>query len=218
MYRIQSNMTFMRCLFCSWDYAVWGVPVDDTCDPWSCNSWRKISCQTRSCRHQIRRSAWCPVLCAGFCSEAAHHTEKFLLRVRLDNVVWVSCGLCGYNYIKSGLCPVECCGVSICEPSHHLCACLVGSGCVAARTAKDTSERWYLGGNPRSETASRSGVGLSDIVEEGRVEYVPVASPTLGPPGPSKIRSSRSKRKRKISRSHMKLPWRYKISSPFASP
>ena len=27
---------------------------------------------------------------------------------------------------------------------------------------------------------------VSDNVEEGRVEYVPVASPALGPPGPSK--------------------------------
>ena len=53
------------------------------------------------------------------------------------------------------------------------------------RSAKDTSERWYHGGTPRSETASRPGARISDFVEEGRVEYVPVAPPALGPPGPS---------------------------------
>ena len=37
------------------------------------------------------------------------------------------------------------------------------------RTAKDTSEHWYHGGNPRSETASRPGVKISDVVEEERV-------------------------------------------------
>ena len=68
------------------------------------------------------------------------------------------------------------------------------------RTAKDTGERWYHGGTPRSETASRPGVSVSDVVEEGRVEYLPVAPPALGPPGPSKISSSSSKRKSKVTR------------------
>ena len=86
------------------------------------------------------------------------------------------------------------------------------------RSAKDTSERWYHGGTPRSETASRPGVRISDVVEEGRVEYVPVAPPALGPPGPSRIHSSSSKRKRKVTRSPLKLPRRFKVSSPPASP
>ena len=79
------------------------------------------------------------------------------------------------------------------------------------RSAKDTSERWYHGGSPRSETASRPRVRISDVVEEGRFEYVPVAPPALGPPGPSKIRSS-------STRSPVKLPWRFEVSSPQASP
>ena len=86
------------------------------------------------------------------------------------------------------------------------------------RTAKDTSERWYHGGTPRSETASRPGVRISDVVEEGRVEYVPVAPPALGPPGPSNISPSSSKRKRKINRSPVKMPRRFEVSSPPASP
>ena len=86
------------------------------------------------------------------------------------------------------------------------------------RSAKDTCERWYHGGTPRSEIASRPGVRISDVVEEGRVEYVPVAPPGLGPPGPSKIRSPSSKRKRKVTRSPVKLPRRFKVSSPPDSP
>ena len=77
------------------------------------------------------------------------------------------------------------------------------------RSAKDTSERWYHGGTPRSET--RPGVRISDVVEEGRVEYVPVTPPALGPPGPSRILSSSSKRKRKVTRSPLKLPRRFEV-------
>ena len=81
----------------------------------------------------------------------------------------------------------------------HRCACWDRVE-LRRRTAKDTSERWYYGGIPRSETAARPGVRISDVVEEGRVEYVLVTSPPLGPPGPSKIPSCPSKRKRKICR------------------
>ena len=85
------------------------------------------------------------------------------------------------------------------------------------RLARDTSERWYHVGTPRSETASRPGVRISDVAEEGRVEYVPVVALALGPAGPSKIRSSSGKRKRKISRSPVKLPRRFEVSSPATS-
>ena len=85
------------------------------------------------------------------------------------------------------------------------------------RTTKDTSERWHHGGTPRIETASRPGVRISDVVEEGRVEYVPVAPLALGPPGLSKMSSSSSKRKRKITRSPVKLPRSFEVSSTPAS-
>ena len=98
-----------------------------------------------------------------------------------------------------------------------LCACW-DRPVLHRRTAKDTSERWYHGGTPRSETASRPGVRTSDVVEEGRVEYVPVGPPALGSPGPSKIRSPSSKRKRKITRSSVKFPRRFEVSSPPVSP
>ena len=86
------------------------------------------------------------------------------------------------------------------------------------RSAKDSSERWYHCGTHRSETASKPGVRISDVVEEGRVEYVPVAPAALGPPGPSRIHFSSSKRKRKVTRSPVKLPRRFEVSSPPASP
>ena len=99
----------------------------------------------------------------------------------------------------------------------YLCACWDWV-VLRCRTTKDTSERWYHGGTPRSETASTPRVRISDVVEEGRIEYVPVAPPALGPPGPSKISSSSSKRKRKITCSPVKLPRRFEVSSPPASP
>ena len=77
--------------YCSWDCDVSGVLVNSTCDPWSCNSWREVYYQPWTCRHQGRRSAWCPALCAGFCSWPALHTEEFLLGIRLDYAFWV-CG------------------------------------------------------------------------------------------------------------------------------
>ena len=86
------------------------------------------------------------------------------------------------------------------------------------RSAKDTSERWRHGSTPRAETSSSPGVRISDVVEEGRVEYVPVGPPVLGSPGPSKISSPSSKRKRKITRSPVKLPRRFEVPSPPVSP
>ena len=86
------------------------------------------------------------------------------------------------------------------------------------RSAKDTSERWHHGSTPRVETTSRPGVRISDVVEEGGVEYVLVGPPVVGSPGPSKISSPSSKRKRKITRSPVKLPRRFEVSSPPLSP
>ena len=98
-----------------------------------------------------------------------------------------------------------------------LCACWERV-VLRRRSTKDTSQLWYHGGFPRSETASRPGVIISDVVEDGRVEYVPVTPTALGPPGPSKILSSSSKWKIKISRSPLKLPRRFEASSLPACP
>ena len=82
------------------------------------------------------------------------------------------------------------------------------------RIAKDSSERFYYGGTTRSKTAARPEVRISDVVGKGCVESVPVASPALGPPGPNKIPSSPSRRKK----SPMKLLRKFEISSPPANP
>ena len=86
------------------------------------------------------------------------------------------------------------------------------------RSAKDTSERWHHGCTPRVETTSKPGMRISDVVEECRVEYLPVGPPVLRSPGPSKISSTSSKRKRKITRSPVKLPRRFEVSSHPVSP
>ena len=64
------------------------------------------------------------------------------------------------------------------------------------RAVKDSEEQWYAvdGIMPSSEdSTSRSGVKISNIVEEGRVEYVPVSAPSSSFPGPSNLRVSSGK-------------------------
>ena len=97
-------------------------------------------------------------------------------------------------------------------------------GCVSEaldqrRMLKDSQEQWYAVGGirPSSEdSTSRSGVRTSNVVEEGRVEYVPVRAPSASVPGPSNLRVSSGKsRKRSISLSPVKR--RFEISSPPAA-
>ena len=84
------------------------------------------------------------------------------------------------------------------------------------RAVKDSQELWYTVGGikPSSEdSASRCGVRISNIVEKGRVEYVPVSAPSLSTPGPSSLRVPSGKsQKRKISGSPVKR--RFEIASP----
>ena len=92
----------------------------------------------------------------------------------------------------------------------EVCAC-VNQAVDTRRAVKDSQEQWYavVGIRPSSEdSASRSGVRISNIVEEGRDEYVPVRTP-----GPSNLRVSSGKsKKRKISRSPVNR--RFEIASP----
>ena len=89
----------------------------------------------------------------------------------------------------------------------EVCAC-VNQAVDRRRAVKDSQEQWYAVGSirPSSEdSASRSGVRISNIVEEGRVEYVPVRTPSVSVPGPSSLRVSSGKtKKRTISRSPVK--------------
>ena len=94
-------------------------------------------------------------------------------------------------------------------------------GCVTRvldqrKAVKDSREQWYAVGGTRpssEDSASRSGVRISNFVEEGQVEYVPVQVPSLSTPGPSSLRASPGKsRKKSISRSPVKK--RFEIASP----
>ena len=97
----------------------------------------------------------------------------------------------------------------------EVCACVNQAG-DWRRAVKDSQEQWYAVGGirPSSEdSASRSGVRNSNILEAGRVEYVPVRAPSVSVPGPSNLRVSSGKsKKRKISRSPVKK--RFEIASP----
>ena len=76
------------------------------------------------------------------------------------------------------------------------------------RVVKDSQEQWYAVGGirPSSEdSTSRSGVRISNFVEERRVEYVPVRVPFRISAGSSNLRASSGKsKKRTISRSPVK--------------
>ena len=96
-----------------------------------------------------------------------------------------------------------------------VCGCLNGA-LDRRRLVKDSQEQWYAVGGirPSSEdSTSRSGVRVSNIVEEGRVEYVPVRVPFSISPGPSNLRDSPGKSKRRtIGRSPVKR--RFEVASP----
>ena len=96
-----------------------------------------------------------------------------------------------------------------------------GCGCVnealdRRRVVKDSQEKWYAVGGikPSSEdSTSQSGVRISNVVEEGRVEYVRVRVPSFISPGPSNLRVSSGKSKKlTISRGPVKR--RFEIASP----
>ena len=84
------------------------------------------------------------------------------------------------------------------------------------RAVKVSQEQWFAVGGirPSSEdSGSGSRVRISNIVEEGRFEYVPVSVPSLSTPGPTNLRLSSGKsKKRKISRNPVKR--RFEIASP----
>ena len=82
----------------------------------------------------------------------------------------------------------------------EVCAC-VNQAVNWRRAVKYSKEQWYAVGGirPSSEdSASRSGVRISNIMKEGRVEYVPVSDPSISTSGPNNLRvSSRKSKKRK---------------------
>ena len=66
------------------------------------------------------------------------------------------------------------------------------------RAVRDSQEKWYAVGGIKAfseESAFQSGVRVSNIVEEGWVEYVPVSFPYISTPGPSSLRVSSGKSK-----------------------
>ena len=89
------------------------------------------------------------------------------------------------------------------------------------RVVKDTSEQWYRLGAVRpssGESSSQYGVRISTVVEEGQVDYVPVAAPSHKVPSQSRRLTSPRKGKKKVSHSPVKLPRQLEVSSSCLSP
>ena len=89
------------------------------------------------------------------------------------------------------------------------------------RVVKDTSEQWYCLGAVRpssGESSSQYGVRISTVVEEGQVDYVPVAAPSRKVASQTRRLSSPGKGKKKVSHSPVKVPREFEVSSPSLSP
>ena len=85
------------------------------------------------------------------------------------------------------------------------------------RVVKDTSEQWYRLGAVRpssGESTSQCGVRISTVVEEGQVDYVPVAAPSRKSSGHRRESGSPSKGKKKVSHSPVRVHRHFEISSP----
>ena len=87
------------------------------------------------------------------------------------------------------------------------------------RVVKDTSEPWYALGAVRPwsvESSSQYGVRISTVIEEGQVDYAPVVALFREVAGHSRQSSSPRKGKKEVSRSPIRLPGQFEVSSPSA--
>ena len=85
------------------------------------------------------------------------------------------------------------------------------------RMVKGTSEQWYRLGAVRpssGESSSQYGVRISTVVEEGQVDYVPVAAPSHKVASHSRRLSSPGKGKKKVSHSPVQVRRQFEVSSP----
>ena len=85
------------------------------------------------------------------------------------------------------------------------------------RVVKDTSEQWYRLGAVRplsGESSSQYGVRISTVVEEGQVDYVPVAAPPHKVASHSRRLSSPGKGKKIVSHSPVPVRRQFEVSSP----
>ena len=88
------------------------------------------------------------------------------------------------------------------------------------RVVKDTSEQWYRLGAVRpssGESSSQYGVRISTVVEEGQVNYVPVAAPSHKFSSESRRLASPGKGKKKMFHSPVKVRRQFEVSSPSPS-
>ena len=88
------------------------------------------------------------------------------------------------------------------------------------RLVKDTGEQWYCLGAVRPsscESSSQYGVRISTVVEDGQVDYVPVAAPPRKVASHSRRLTPQEKGKRKCLTAD-KVPRQFEVSSPSLSP
>ena len=195
-----------------------GVPTNSFYCARASDFRRKVYHQSGSRDDLWRWSAWCSVCWHDFV-RSAHFTQRNFFSDSGISMLAESAAISD-SITNSG----------VFEPWSHVetasrsqvvaevCAC-VNQAVDWRRAVKDSQEQWYAVGGIRpslENSASRSGDRITNVVEEGRVEYVPVRAPSISFPGPSNLRvSSEKSKQRKISRSPVER--RFEIASPPAS-
>ena len=106
------------------------------------------------------------------------------------------------------------------ESSSRICADLKAcfdKAIERRRVLKDTREQWYRLGAVRpssGESSSQCGVRISTVVEEGQVDYVPVAAPSHNVASHSRRLSSPGKGKKRVSHGPVQVRRQFEVSSP----
>ena len=191
------------------------LPTDSSYCTWATDLQRKNRHQSGSSHDPRSWSAWRSALRAGFREKSKLYSAKLFSDSGVAMLA-ESAAVCDSLTNSAVFEPwshVE--TVSRSQVVAEVCAC-VNQAVDRRRVVKDSQEQWYAVGGIRpssEESAPRSGVRISNMVEEGRVDYVPVRAPSVSFPGRSNLRVSPGiSKKRKIIRSPVKR--RFETASP----
>ena len=169
-----------------------GVSASSSCCTWASNFGEKFIINLERvmiCEDEVRGA----LLCVQCFVRSPHFTQRNFFSDSGIALLAESAEVC-YSITSSAVLGtwshVETASRS--EVVAEFCAC-VNQAVDRRRAVKDSQEQWYaLGGiRPFQEhSASRSGVRISKVVEEGWFEYVPVNVLSFSTPGPSNLRVS----------------------------
>ena len=188
---VTNKMKFCDRPSCKWIVLFFPeIPANSSLGTWVSNFRWKVHHQPRACNDCRWWSVWCSALRAKIV-RSLHLTQRNFL---FDSGIALLAGFAAIcDSIRSS---------AVFEPWSHLetssCSQVVAEVCVSVNrpvdrrmTSKDSQEQWYAVGGIRpcsEDSASHSGVRISNVMEERRVEYVPLSVFSISTPGPSNLR------------------------------